>query len=124
MGASIATWLASEHRPDMLILESSFTSVMDMAKHYYPYLPTQLLTRIKYAAINRIEDIQCPVLISHSQTDEIVPYEFGRALFEKAQTPKVFLELKGGHNDGFIVTGHAYIQGLDNFISTYSENNK
>ena len=124
VGGAIATWLASQHTPKMLILESSFTSVMDMAKHYYPYLPTQLLTRIKYAAIDRIEDIQCPVLISHSQTDEIVPYEFGRALFEKAQTPKVFLELKGGHNDGFIATGHAYIQGLDNFISTYSENYK
>ncbi|MEE9574841.1 MAG: alpha/beta hydrolase [Gammaproteobacteria bacterium] len=124
MGAAIATWLASQHTPNMLILESSFTSVVDMAKHYYPYLPTQLLTRIKYASIDRIENIQCPVLISHSQTDEIVPFEFGRALFEKAQTPKVFMELKGGHNDGFIVTGHAYIQGLDNFISTYSENNK
>ena len=124
MGAAIATWLASQHTPNMLILESSFTSVVDMAKHYYPYLPTQLLTRIKYASIDRIENIQCPVLISHSQTDEIVPFEFGRALFEKAQTPKVFMELKGGHNDGFIVTGHAYIQGLDNFISTYSENSK
>jgi len=124
MGAAIATWLASQHTPNMLILESSFTSIADMAKHYYPYLPTQLLTRIKYATIDRIENIQCPVLISHSQTDEIVPFEFGRALFEKAQTPKVFLELKGGHNDGFIVTGHAYIQGLDNFISTYSENSK
>ena len=124
MGAAIATWLASQHTPNMLILESSFTSVVDMAKHYYPYLPTQLLTRIKYASIDRIENIQCPVLISHSQTDEIVPFKFGRALFEKAQTPKVFMELKGGHNDGFIVTGHAYIQGLDNFISTYSENNK
>ena len=124
MGAAIATWLASQHTPNMLILESSFTSIADMANHYYPYLPTHLLTRIKYAAIDRIEGIQCPVLISHSQTDEIVPYEFGRALFEKAQTPKVFLELKGGHNDGFIVTGQAYIQGLGDFISTYSENNK
>ncbi len=124
MGGAVAIWLAGNHTPKLLILESTFTSVADMGKHYYPYLPTHLLARIKYASIDRIKAIHIPILISHSQTDEIVPYKFGRALFEKARAPKIFLELKGGHNDGFITTGSSYIQGLENFISTYAENNK
>jgi len=124
MGGAVATWLASRYTPNLLILESTFTSIADVAKHYYPYLPTHLLTRIKYASVDRIKDIHSPILISHSQTDEIIPYKYGRALFEKAQAPKIFLELKGGHNDGFITTGPSYIQGLENFIRTYAENNK
>ena len=124
MGGAVAIWLAGKHTPNLLILESAFTSVADMAKHYYPYLPTHLLVRIKYASIDRIEDIHCPILISHSQTDEIVPYKYGRALFEKAQAPKSFLELKGGHNDGFIISGRSYIDGIENFINAYGENNK
>jgi len=124
MGGAVAIWLAGKHTPNLLILESAFTSVSDMAKHYYPYLPTHLLVRIKYASIDRIEDIHCPILISHSQTDEIVPYKYGRELFEKAQAPKSFLELKGGHNDGFIISGRSYIDGIENFINAYGENNK
>jgi len=124
MGGAVAIWLAGKHTPNLLILESAFTSVADMAKHYYPYLPTHLLVRIKYASIDRIEDIHCPILISHSQTDEIIPYKYGRALFEKARAPKSFLELKGGHNDGFIISGRSYIDGIENFINAYGENNK
>lgn len=124
MGGAVATWLASRVTPNLLILESTFTSVADVAKHYYPYLPTHLLTRIKYASVDRIGDIHIPILISHSQTDEIIPYKYGRALFEKARAPKSFLELKGGHNDGFIISGRSYIDGIENFINAYGENNK
>ena len=124
MGGAVATWLANQHTPSLLILESTFTSISDMGKHYYPYLPAQLLTRIKYASVDRMENIHCPILFSHSQTDEIVPYKLGRQLFEKAQAPKVFMELQGGHNDGFIASGRSYIEGIESFINTYGENSK
>ena len=123
MGGAVATWLSNQYTPNLLILESTFTSVADMAKHYYPYLPTQLLARIKYASIDRIEDIQCPILFSHSRTDEIVPFKFGYKLFKQAREPKMFLELEGGHNDGFIVSGRSYVNGIRDFINTHGENN-
>jgi len=121
MGGGVATWLSIQHTPDLLILESTFTSVVDMAKHYYPYLPAHLLTRIKYASIDRIDAIQCPILFSHSQTDEIVPFELGVQLFKQAQAPKMFMHLAGGHNDGFIVTGRSYVNGIKEFFDTYGD---
>ncbi|RKZ49225.1 MAG: alpha/beta hydrolase [Gammaproteobacteria bacterium] len=121
MGGGVATWLSIQHTPDLLILESTFTSVADMAKHYYPYLPAHLLTRIKYASIDRIGAIQCPILFSHSQTDEIVPFELGLQLFKQAQAPKMFMQLEGGHNDGFIVTGRSYVNGIKEFLNTYGD---
>jgi len=122
MGGAVATWLSNQYTPGLLILESTFTSVADMAKHYYPYLPTSLLARIKYASIDRIETIQCPILFSHSKNDEIVPFDLGVQLFEQAQEPKMFMQLKGGHNDGFILTGRSYVNGIKDFISIYGGN--
>ncbi len=121
MGGAVATWLASQYTPGLLILESTFTSIADMGQHYYPYLPAKFLARIKYSSIDRIAEIHCPVLISHSETDEIVPYDLGKALFDKAPSPKVFMQLTGGHNDGFIISGSKYIEGIENFIGNYGE---
>jgi hypothetical protein len=44
----------------------------------------------------------------HSRDDTLVPYEFGVRLFEGANEPKRFVELFGGHNDAFLVSGDVY----------------
>ena len=117
MGGAIATWLASRQPCRALILESTFTSVMDMARHYYPYLPVRILTRIQYAAIDRVRPLRQTTLFIHSPDDDIVPYALGRALFDAATGPKEFLEIHGNHNDGFLLSGDTYINGLDHFIT-------
>jgi fermentation-respiration switch protein FrsA (DUF1100 family) len=117
MGGAVATWLASQQKPRALILESTFTSVTDMGKHYYPYLPATLLTRIKYASIDRITSINQPILFIHSPSDDIVPYALGRALFNAATEPKEFMDIRGTHNEGFLISGDTYINGLDRFIT-------
>lgn len=117
LGAAVAAWLAEQHPPRALILESTFTSVADMGKRLYPFLPVGLLTRHDYATGERIGNIHVPVLILHSPEDEIVPYDFGRQLYDLANEPKTFAELKGGHNDGFLVSGGYYLHALDRFLT-------
>ena len=116
LGGAVAVWLASRHRPGALIIESTFTSVAEMGKRYYPYLPADLLTRIRYPTIDRIAGIDCPLLVIHGRNDEIIPFEFGQKLYQSAREPKEFLELMGGHNDGFLVSGEKYFDGLQRFI--------
>ena len=124
LGAAVASHLATIYSPGGLILESCFTSVPDIASDVYPFLPARLLSQFEYNALENLENISCPVLIVHSPNDEIIPYKHGRALYEAAREPKHFLELRGGHNDGFLITGKAYMAGLDNFVSkTLSPNN-
>ena len=117
LGGAVATWLADKYPASALILESCFTSIADIGKHYYPYLPTTLLARIKYPSIDRISNISSPVLVIHSVNDEIVPYKFGKQLFDAAKQPKLFLEIDGGHNDGFLFSGNKYRDGMDQFIT-------
>ncbi len=120
LGGAIATWLASRHSPAMLILESTFTSVPAMARRFYPFLPVGLLSRFQYDNLRLMKQLTCPVLIAHSRDDEIIPFEEGRMLFDTAPEPKRFLEMRGGHNDGFIVSGQGYVSGLQSFIDVHS----
>ena len=116
LGASIASWLASKHTPAALIIESGFSSVPSVAKRIYPFLPVSWLTYFKYDTRNYVKSIACPVLVAHSSSDDIIPFDEGREIFDAAPEPKLFLEMRGGHNDGFMVSGPTYVNGLRSFI--------
>lgn len=116
LGGGVAAWLAARESPGALILESTFTSVPELAKKYYPIFPVRWLARIRYDNASRLREVRCPVLIVHSRDDELVPIDHGRALFELAAEPKTFLEIRGSHNTGFMMSGQSYRRGLARFL--------
>ena len=118
LGASIAAWLASQNPPAALILESGFSSVPSMAQRLYPFLPARLLSKYRYDTQRYVSSLDCPLLVIHSPSDEIIPYAEGRQIFDAAPADKEFLDIRGGHNDGFFVSGEAYIEGLNGFIGS------
>ena len=100
-------------------LESGFTSVPDVGQKLYPWLPVKFISKFKYASIEKVGAIPCPKLIIHSPEDDLIPYEHGKALFNKASPPKEFLDIAGGHNDGFLVAGSTYTDGIHRFLSRH-----
>jgi hypothetical protein len=118
LGASIAAWLASRHEPAALILESPFSSVPSMAQRLYPFLPVRLLAKFSYDTREYVSRVACPLLVIHSKDDNTIPYAEGRLVFDAAPENKQFLDMRGGHNDGFLVTGDAYTEGLSGFIES------
>ena len=121
LGGAVASWLANQVTPAGLILESTFTSIIDVGKKHYPYLPIKYMANIKYDSLSNIEKINVPVLFIHSPADEIVPYALGRMLYEKANQPKRFLEISGTHNYVFLDSGQLYTDGLNEFINAVSQ---
>lgn len=121
LGGAIASWLAQQHTPRALIVESSFTSIPDIAATLYRYLPVRQLLRFDYNTAEYLSRVNCPVLVVHSRNDEMMPFSHGQRLFEVAGEPKQFLEISGTHNEGFLMSGERYEQGLDVFISEYVE---
>ncbi|MDD5678602.1 MAG: alpha/beta hydrolase [Kiritimatiellae bacterium] len=117
LGGAVAAGLAERVTPAALVLESTFTSIPDMAARLYSWLPVRLLCRYRYNTLARLERIHCPVLIAHSRDDSMIPFEQGRKLFAAASEPKVFFELTGDHNDGEVLTTPAYRQALDTFLA-------
>ncbi|MFW6155507.1 MAG: alpha/beta hydrolase [Planctomycetota bacterium] len=116
LGGAIATYQAADAPPAALIVESAFTSVVDVGKHYYRFLPVGWLCRFDYATEATIGQVRAPVLVIHSRDDEIIPVAMGRRVFEAAPEPKRFLLIGGGHNNGFLTNQGAYLEGLDAFL--------
>ncbi len=108
LGGCIAAQLAGKVEARALIIESAFTSYVDIGRKFYPYMPVRWFARFRYKTIDYIKDVRCPVMIIHSKNDEIVPFEFGLELYEAASEPKEFVEIFGSHNDGFLVSAEIY----------------
>jgi fermentation-respiration switch protein FrsA (DUF1100 family) len=118
LGGAIGAWLGSHQSPAALIIESSFTSGVDMGRRLYPFLPVRLITRLKYPVKEYASRLQSPVLVVHSRDDEIIPFEMGEAIYAAVKQPKTLLELHGDHNAGFYLSRQTYIPGLDRFIES------
>jgi fermentation-respiration switch protein FrsA (DUF1100 family) len=120
LGASVASRLAGQQQPLALIVESSFTSVPDVAQDLYPWLPVRWLSRLNHATRDYVREVRCPVLVIHSQDDEIIPFKHGEAIFESANEPRTLLAIRGTHNDGFLRDERTYIGGLRSFLTELS----
>jgi uncharacterized protein len=127
LGGSVAAQLAGIVKVKALIVESSFTSYVDMGRKFYPYMPVRWFAAFSYRTIDYVKKVNCPIMIIHSRNDETIPFEFGLRLYDAAHEPKEFVEIFGTHNDGFLYSGQAYRQGwatwLD-FLKTYKETTK
>lgn len=118
LGGAVAAWLAAQHTPRALVIASSFTSVPDLGAQVYWFIPVRWLSRFKYDTAAELSKVAAPVLIAHSSTDDIIPYSHGRKLYDAAREPKTFLELGGGHNDGFIFMRADWVASLAGFLQS------
>lgn len=119
LGGAVAAELAARRQPGALMIESTFTSLPDIAAEIYWWLPVRWLTRLQLDARAALARSQQPTLVVHSRDDEIVPFSHGQALFDSAPQPRSFLELRGSHNTGFVVSEQAYRTGLADFIGAH-----
>jgi len=118
LGTAIAVELAVEHPPAGLVLVSPFTSVKDMSRLAFPWLPVSWLLKDKYNTLGRIPSVRGPLLILHGSQDELVPVSHGAKLFEAATEPKSFQALpQAGHNDTFQAGGEAYWNAIEGFLA-------
>ncbi|MEO6320226.1 MAG: alpha/beta hydrolase, partial [Polaromonas sp.] len=119
LGGAVVARLAAAERPGALVLASCFVSVPELAAELYPWLPARWLARYHYDALEALGRVSSPVLIAHSRQDDIVPFRHGERLFAAVKGPKAFLELAGGHNDGFLFTREAWREALGHFLAQH-----
>ena len=117
LGSAVAVELALKEKCRALILETPFTSILEMGKKLYPFLPVSLLLKTKYDSLSKIRNIKVPILIMHGDKDDLVPFEHGKRLYDMANEPKEFYTIPGaGHNDTHIVGGDEYFDVIRNFV--------
>ncbi|MEO5372649.1 MAG: alpha/beta hydrolase [Alphaproteobacteria bacterium] len=100
LGSGVAVRLAADTRPGALVVESGFTSTVDVALGNYWYLPVRQMMADRFDCVEHISRVKAPVLLLHGEKDGVVPVDLGRKLFAAAREPKeaVFFP-DGGHLD-------------------------
>ena len=117
LGTAVAVDLATEYPPAALVLRSPFTSMTDLGRHHYPFLPVRLLLRDRFAAIDQIQRVRAPLLVIAGGHDRIVPIDNSRRLYGAALAPKTLLVLPGAdHNDRELLAGDEMIQAIVRFL--------
>ncbi len=118
LGAAVALEAAVERPPAALVLRSPFTSLADIGRRHYPFLPVRLLLADRYPSIDRIGRLACPLLVIAGERDWIVPISYSRELYQAAPDgEKRFVALPGaGHNDFELLAGRRLISETAVFI--------
>jgi fermentation-respiration switch protein FrsA (DUF1100 family) len=100
LGTGVAVQMATEYDASALILESPYTSILDVAADRYPLVPVRILVADIYDSLAKIKDVHMPLLLMHGEQDQVVPIKFGRRLFAAANEPKQAEYVpEAGHND-------------------------
>jgi len=114
LGTGIATEIAQNKNFAGVILETPFTSMINAAKEFYPYIPVNLLLKDRYENYKKIKNINIPILIMHGEQDTIVPFKMGKKMYQLANEPKYFYFTK--YDDHMMVYDGPMIKTLKNFI--------
>lgn len=125
LGAAVAAELAmtleaeglEDEGPAAVILESPFRSVPALAQRVYPFLPARWLARFSHDTEWHVRGVEAPLLVIHSREDEIIPFAEGEAVYRAARDPKRLLEIRGGHNTGFLESEPDYSAGIEAFLT-------
>ncbi len=118
LGAAVAIELASVDPPAALILRSPFTSLADIGRVHYPWLPVGRLLKDRYPSAERIESVRVPTLVIAGEADSIVPISQSREIFAAAPGPKQLLAIPGAdHNDAVLVSGPEVIEAITAFAA-------
>jgi alpha-beta hydrolase superfamily lysophospholipase len=102
LGTGVATYLASRHKPKLLLLESPYYHIADVGKMQIPVFPYALLVKHPFRNDQWIEKVNCKVHIFHGTEDPLIPYEASLKLVKKLKQPKenVLTTLQGGTHRG------------------------
>ncbi len=116
LGNGVSLELARKRRSAALIVDSAFTSIPDMALEVFPWLPVRPWIRNRYDNLAKIGGVGRPVLVMHSPEDQVIPFEMGKRLFAAAAEPKAFLEMQGGHDEGYIDSSPRYERAISDLL--------
>ncbi len=116
LGGGPTADLAREVACAAVVLESSFLSIREVARDMMRWVPLGFIIRHRFENQEKVGEITSPLLIIHSPDDSLIPFRHGQGLYERATPPKHFLEIRGDHNEGFIVSEKAYLAGWRAFL--------
>ncbi len=119
LGGAVAIELARRRPCAVVVVEDTFTSLADVGAEVYPWLPVRWISRAKYASIEKVGQLDAPLLILHSREDQLVPFDHGRRLLAAHRGPKELLETGGGHGAGGFLHRADWVEVVRKFLEKH-----
>ena len=121
LGGAMAVHLAHQEPVGAVILESTFTTLRDLAGHIYKFLPAMAIPDV-YRSVDLIRHIKAPVMVIHGTEDAVIPFEMGKKLYDAAPHPKrLFAVPNAHHNDVYVVGKLDYLKEIEEFLASAGE---
>ena len=103
IGTGVATFVARSGKPGMLILESPFFSLTDLASYHYPFLPEGIISiflKYPFRTDLWLPEVASPVYLIHGTKDDIIPFDASARLESLIKSPHKLIRIEGGgHNN-------------------------
>ena len=96
LGTGVAIALAATREAAALVLDSPFSSAVEVAAAHYAIFPVNWLMFDRFRSDLAIGDVHIPMLVIHGDKDDVIPISLARRLFELANEPKTFMQVSGG----------------------------
>lgn len=113
LGGAMLVQLAAESAPRGLILQSTFSSLKDLADVHYPRL-SWLVPPNKLKSVELIGRYRGPLLQSHGDRDRTIPFACGEKLFQAANQPKTLVTISGADHNNWLTD--EYLTRFEEFI--------
>lgn len=120
LGTGPAVQLAASRPVAALALEAPYTTMVDVARFHYGWLPVRLLLRDRFDSLDTIARVRVPIIMIHGDADPVVPFALGKQLFEAAPEPKQFVAIPGGTH-GSIFEEPTWAQEVAFFLKVLKE---
>ncbi|TVP67742.1 MAG: alpha/beta hydrolase, partial [Nodularia sp. (in: Bacteria)] len=108
-----------------LIVESSFTSIRDMVafRNLFRIFPVNLILTQRFESIQKVPQLQMPVLFIHGNADTTVPSFMSQKLYHAAPEPKQLLLVPTAeHNNTATIGGEEYLERIKFFVQSVAAN--
>ncbi len=119
LGGAVALQAATVFPVRGVILESTFTSILEIALRRFPWLFPRFTCRSTYRSDVRISQVRSPILMAHSPDDEIIPFDMGEAMYRKVPNPWKFIRLRGTHEEAGWQSSPEYAAAVREFIRRF-----
>jgi len=115
LGSAVAVELATEHPPAALVLRSPFTSLVDVGRHHYGFLPVGSFLKDRYPSLERAGMLDVPALVIAGTADSVVPFEQSQAM-GAALDAELHVVDGADHNDWRLFADPALLDAIADFL--------
>ena len=123
MGGAVASLLASKVCADAVVLECAPSSIPYLAQHHEPWRSLRLGSFIlnRFDTESYVREVHSPLLVMHSEHDEIVPLSCSDRIMSGSNEPKRFQLLPGApHNGADLYASGVYYAAIEGFLREFT----